>query len=64
MADSRFSREYIALSYHPQTDLLTQEGVRNLIRVLEGVLQRMEQRIEDLQTAVATLDARVTALES
>ena len=58
----RFSREYIALSYHPQTPF-TAETLRELTRVIEGVLQRLEQRIEALQDAVTTLDARVAALE-
>ena len=58
----KFTQEYITLAYHPQTEL-TQQGLRDLFRLIEGFLQRIEGRVEQLQTAVTALEARVTALE-
>lgn len=58
----RYTHEYITLSYHPQVDV-TPETLRELTRVLEGILQRMEGRIEALQAVVTALDTRVTTLE-
>jgi hypothetical protein len=57
-----FTREYITLSYHPQTPL-TDAALRDLMRTVEGFLQRMESRIEALQDSVTALERRVAALE-
>jgi hypothetical protein len=55
-------REYITLQYHPQT-AFTPEALRDLTRTIEGILQRMEGRIEALQEEVRALTTRVAALE-
>lgn len=62
MAETKYTREYITLAYHPQTPL-TEDALRDLIRTIEGYLQRIQGRIEVLQTAVTALETRVTALE-
>jgi len=62
MAAPRFTREYITLAYHPRTPF-TEEALRDLVRTLEGYMQRMEGRIEALQDAVTALETRVTAVE-
>ena len=56
------SREYITLPYHPQ-EPLTPEVLRDLTRTIEGILQRIEGRIEVLQEALTALETRVAALE-
>lgn len=56
------SREYITLSYHPQQEV-SGPWLHEVVRTIEGFLQRMELRIEALQEAVAALEARVAALE-
>lgn len=62
MATPQFSREWITLEYHPQREL-TPDTLRDLVRTIEGYLQRIEQRIEVLQDAMTALQARVAALE-
>lgn len=58
----RFTKEYITLQYHPQVEV-TPETIRDLARLLEGILQRIEGRIEALQAAVTALEGRVSAVE-
>jgi hypothetical protein len=62
VADSLLDREYITLSAHPLTPR-TDQSWQDFVRVLEGHLQRIEQRVETLQDAVVALGARVKALE-
>ena len=58
----RFTKEYITLPYHPQVSI-TPDTFRELARLLEGILQRLEGRIEVLQATVTTLETRLAALE-
>ena len=58
----RFTKEYITLPYHPQVPI-TPDTFRELARLLEGILQRMEGRIEVLQATVTALETRLAVLE-
>lgn len=59
----RFTKEYITLGYHPRTPF-TEDALRDLVRLVEGYLQRMEGRIEVVQDAVTALQGAVTALQA
>jgi hypothetical protein len=58
----KFTKEYITLPYHPQA-AMTETGLRDLVRLIEGHLQRIEGRVEANQDALLALAARVAALE-
>ena len=62
MANPARDREYVTLSYHPQTPV-TPEALHELTRLIEGYLQRMEGRIELLQDTVVRLDFDVAELQ-
>lgn len=63
MATPLFTKEYITLEYGGIGASLSPEALRDILRSIEGYLQRMETRIEVLQGAVQALEKRVTALE-